>query len=130
MYKEGDREEQVTVAKPLDIGSFIYFMRTIPLEVGQTYTFSQYFKPSGNPVVIKVVRREKVKTPAGTFDAIVLQPTIKAKGLFSEDGKAEVWLADDSTRMMVQLKSDMSIGSINMYLAKYQLGTPAKPPVQ
>jgi hypothetical protein len=127
MFKEGEGDERVTVEKPLDNGSFFYFVRTIPLEVGQTYTLSQYYKPEANPVVIHVARRERITVPAGTFNTIVLQPKIKTKGLFSEDGKAEVWLTDDSTRMMVQMKSDLAIGSINMYLSKFKAGAAPKP---
>ena len=36
-----------------------------------------------------------------------------------EDGKAEIWLTDDDRRLMVQMKSDMKIGSLNLYLRSY-----------
>ena len=116
---KGEGEDQPSVANPLDDGSFLYFIRTIPLEVGRTYTFNRYFKPDRNPVTIKVVRRERVRVPAGTFDAIVIQPQIKAKGIFSEDGHAEVWLSDDDNRIMLQMKSRLKIGSLNLYLTRY-----------
>ena len=115
-YKENDKPEQPTVAEPLDDGSFFYFIRTIPLEVGKTYSFDRYFKPDRNPVTVTVVRRERIKVPAGTFNAIVLHPTIKAKGVFGEGGQAEIWLTDDSTKMMLQMKSKLKIGSLNLYL--------------
>ena len=41
---------------------------SIPLEIGRTYTFNRYWKNDGNPVTIKVLRREKVKVPAGEFE--------------------------------------------------------------
>lgn len=116
MYQEGTKPEQPTVSAPLDDGSFLYFVRTIPLEVGKEYSYSRYFNPASNPVTIKVLRRETVSVPAGTFKAVVLQPTFKTKGIFSENGKAEVWITDDSRRMMVQMKSKLSIGSLNLYL--------------
>ena len=43
IYKElvaGEGEEQASVANPLDDASFLYFIRTVPLQVGQTYTFT------------------------------------------------------------------------------------------
>jgi len=116
VYKENDKPDQPTVAEPLDDGSFFFFLRTIPLEVGKTYSFNRYFKPDRNPVTVTVVRRERIKVPAGTFDAIVLHPTIKAKGVFGEGGQAEIWLADDSSRIMLQMKSKLKIGSLNLYL--------------
>ncbi|HZF73554.1 MAG TPA: DUF3108 domain-containing protein [Gemmatimonadaceae bacterium] len=116
--KKPSKEEQ-SVSQPLDDGSFLYFIRTIPLEVGQTYDFNRYFRPDRNPVRIKVLRKERIKVPAGTFDAIVVQPVIKTKGIFSENGHAEVWLSDDDRHIMLQLKSKLSFGSLNLYLKSY-----------
>jgi hypothetical protein len=112
-------KEEKSVSNPLDDGSFLYFVRTIPLEVGQTYDFDRYFRPDRNPVRIRVLRKEKVKVPAGTFDAIVIQPVIKTKGIFSENGHAEIWLSDDDRHIMLQLKSRLKFGSLNLYLKSY-----------
>jgi hypothetical protein len=111
-----EKPEQPSVADPLDDGSFVYFVRTVPLEVGKTYEFQRYFKPDRNPVTIRVLRRERVKVPAGTFDAVVVQPVIKTKGVFSEDGHAELWISDDEQRMILQMKSRLSFGSLDLYL--------------
>jgi len=112
-------KEEKSVSQPLDDGSFLYFIRTIPLEVGQTYDFDRYFRPDRNPVRIRVLRKERVTVPAGTFNAIVVQPVIKTKGIFSENGHAEIWLSDDDRRIMLQLKSKLSFGSLNLYLKSY-----------
>jgi len=112
--------EQPSVADPLDDGSFVYFVRTVPLEVGRTYEFQRYFKPDRNPVTIRVERRERVKVPAGTFDAIVIQPVIKTKGVFSENGHAELWISDDDRRMILQMKSQLSFGSLDLFLTGIQ----------
>ena len=112
--------EQPSVADPLDDGSFVYFVRTVPLEVGRTYEFQRYFKPDRNPVTIRVERRERVKVPAGTFAAIVIQPVIKTKGVFSESGHAELWISDDDRRVILQMKSQLSFGSLDLYLTNIQ----------
>jgi uncharacterized protein DUF3108 len=114
----GKPDHQPSVADPLDDGSFLYFLRTIPLEVGKTYEFNRYFRPDRNPVQVTVLRREQIRVPAGTFDAIVVRPTIKTNGIFSEGGRAEVWFADDSTRRMLQMKSRLSFGSLSLQLRR------------
>jgi hypothetical protein len=103
----------------------MYFVRTIPLEIGQTYSFNRYFRPDRNPVQIRVLRKETVSVPAGKFETIVIQPVIKSKGIFSEKGHAEMWLTNDSRRLLVQMKTDLSIGSLNLYLRGYVPGTVA-----
>jgi hypothetical protein len=113
------------VRDPLDDGSFLYFIRTVPLSVGQTYDFPRYFKPDRNPVRVRVLRKESVKVPAGRFDAVVIQPIIKSKGIFSENGRAEIWLSDDDRRIMLQMKSNLSFGTLNLYLKSYTAGTAA-----
>lgn len=109
--------------QPLDDISFMYWARTIPLEVGKTYTFNRYFKADGNPVIVKVLRRDTVKVPAGTFATIVLQPIIKTKGLFAEGGSAELYFSDDARRMLVMMNTKMSIGTLGLQLQKYEAGT-------
>jgi hypothetical protein len=120
IYIENDREPMASVDFPLDDGSFLYFIRTIPLEVGEEYWFDRYFRPDRNPVRIIVLRRERITVPAGTFDAIVIRPIIKTRGVFSENGRAEVWLSDDSARVLLQIKSRLKFGSINLYLKSYR----------
>jgi len=120
--EKGEVEHAPSVDDPLDDAAFMYFVRTIPLEVGQTYDFNRYFRPDRNPVQIRVLRKETVKVPAGTYQAIVIQPIIKSKGIFSEKGHAEMWLTDDSRRLLVQMKTDLSIGSLNLYLRGYVPG--------
>jgi HAMP domain-containing protein len=125
-YSEnGEVEHAPSVDDPLDDAAFLYFVRTIPLEVGQTYEFNRYFRPDRNPVRIRVLRKETVTVPAGKFETIVIQPIIKSKGIFSEKGEAQMWLTNDPRRLLVQMKSNLSIGSLNLYLRGYVPGTVA-----
>lgn len=116
VYRENDKAELPTVPHPLDDASFFYFVRTLELEVGKTYSFERYFRPDRNPVIIKVLRRESIRVPAGKFNAIVIQPIIKSKGIFSEDGEAQIWFSDDADRIMLQMKTRLKFGSLNLYL--------------
>lgn len=114
-------DEMPTVPKPLDDASFLYFVRTVPLEVGKTYTFNRYFRPDRNPVIVKVLRKETIKVPAGTFNTIVIQPIIKSQGIFAEGGEAQMWLSDDDRRMMVQFKAKVPyLKTLDLYLSSYK----------
>ncbi len=116
VYLDPIRGELPTVEEPLDDGAFLYFLRTIPLEVGRTYSWNRYFKPDRNPVTVTVVRRERIRVPAGEFDAVVLHPKIKTKGIFAESANAEVWIADDASRMMLQMKTKLPAGNVQFQL--------------
>src|SRR4029450_7545553 len=43
IYQESDKPEQPSVPEPLDDASSIYFIRTVPLGIGRTYSFDRYF---------------------------------------------------------------------------------------
>lgn len=127
-YRElGKDSEERSVSDPLDDAAFLYFVRTVPLEVGREYTFDRYFIPDRNPVRLRVVRRERVKVPAGEFNAIVIQPIINARGIFSESGRAEIWLSDDDQRIMLQMKSRFARISLSLHLKSYRPPTSTLP---
>jgi hypothetical protein len=121
-FTERGKPEAPGVAEPLDDASFLFFVRLQPLEVGRTYEWARYFRPETNPIKVTVLRKERVRVPAGTFDAIVVQPAFKSKGIFAEGGQAQLWLADDPTRRVLQLRSKLSFGSLNLYLTSYTPG--------
>lgn len=120
VYTDEQGQEFASVSDPLDDGSFLYFVRSVPLEVGREYEFNRYFKPDRNPVRIRVLRRERVRVPAGEFDAVVVQPIIKAKGLFSEGGHAEVWLSDDPRRQILQIRTRFAGLRLSLHLTAYR----------
>jgi uncharacterized protein DUF3108 len=110
--------------EPLDDVSFLYHLRTLPLVVGEVYRESRYYKAEGNPVVVRVLRKERIKVPAGEFEAIVVQPRIKSDGLFGEDGEALVWLSNDKRRLPLRVRARIKIATLTMDLESYLLGRP------
>lgn len=128
-YRRLDNNEvgRIPTDRPLDDVSFLYYVRTLPLEVGDTYTIPRYFKEDGNPVVIRVLRKETVTVPAGTFQTVVVQPIIKTDGLFGEGGRAEVFFTDDERRILVRMTSRVPvIGSLSLHLRSFRAGAPMR----
>jgi hypothetical protein len=111
----------------LDEAAFIYFVRSIPLEVGETYEWDRYYRFDRNPVILQVLRRETVKVPAGEFETIVVRPIIKTGGIFAEGGEAEVYITDDERRVPVRLNTKMRVGSVTLELTDYREGEKLTP---
>lgn len=125
---EGGEGGPMPTSMPLDDISFVYYARTLPLEVGQTYSLNRYFKESGNPVVIRVLRRDRIEVPAGTFNTIVIQPIIQTDGLFGEGGEAEIHFSDDERRLLVYMRSKVPVmGSLTLHLRRIEEGVPLNP---
>lgn len=118
--KEGEAKPvQASVRRPLDETSFLYYLRTVPLRVGMDTSFGNYFMADRNPVKFRVVRTDTIEVPAGRFAAIVVKPVFQSK-LFSEGGDAQIWLSDDDDHIMLQMKSKVRWGSLNLYLKSYR----------
>jgi hypothetical protein len=122
-WVERNEIHPLPTSEPLDDLSFLYFARTLPLRVGDTYTLNRYWKTDGNPVVLRVLRRDTVEVPAGTFSTIVVQPIIRTDGLFSQGGEAEVHFTDDARRIPVMLRSRVPVmGELTLRLREYHAG--------
>ena len=115
--------DTITVAAYVqDALSALYFVRTQPLEVGQS-VFVDNFTDGGNyPLEVRVYRREKVKIKAGEFNCLVVEPLLQTTGVFKHEGKLTVWLTDDRVRLPVLMKSKVVVGSISAELTDYKLG--------
>jgi hypothetical protein len=122
-YIEKGKPERPSVSHPLDDGSFLYFIRTVPVELGATYEFARYFMPDRNPVRLDVLQRDTIDVPAGRFGALVIRPVIKAKGIFSEDGRAQIWISDDADHYLLQMTSHLKFGTISLHLRSRTMRT-------
>jgi hypothetical protein len=72
---------------------------------------------------VRVLGRETVKTPAGKFKCVVLEPLLKAGGIFKNKGRLVIWLTDDERRIPVLMKSKVMIGSVKVVLREIRPGT-------
>jgi len=53
-YREAGRDTTApTVPDPLDDAAFLYWIRTVPLEIGKRYEYRRYFRPERNPVIVR-----------------------------------------------------------------------------
>jgi hypothetical protein len=127
--QDNDEAGDLGSALPLDEIAFIYFIRTLPLEVGKSYTFSRYFKKDGNPVTVRVLRKDQRETEGVVYNTIVVAPEIQTDGLFGQGGKAEIHVTDDERRIPVYVKSDIPNfpGSLTLHLRAVREGIPLNP---
>ena len=126
-YREVGRDTTfATVAQPLDDAAFLYWIRTVPLEIGKRYEYARYFRPDRNPVIIEVLRRERVGVAGKKWDAIVVRPKIpQGRGIFAEKSETRIWLSDDARRIVLAIQSNFSFGQVTLKLK--ELSVPEQP---
>lgn len=118
-----DKNDTVTVQPYVqDALSALYFIRTQPLTVGKALFIDNFTDGKNYPLEVKVHRKEKIKTKAGEFDCLVVEPLLQTAGIFKHEGKLTVWLTDDRLRLPVMMKSKVVVGSITAELTDFKLG--------
>lgn len=96
-----------------DVLSALYYLRTQDLVVGKEYSLDAQSGDKAWPLTVKVVKKEKVKVDAGTFECFVVEPAIReGAGIFQAKGKLWVWLTADDRKLPVLMKSKIAVGSI------------------
>jgi hypothetical protein len=120
-YREEGRDTTfATVLEPLDDAAFLYWIRTVPLEVGKKYEYARYFRPDRNPVIIEVLGRERVSVAGKKWQALVVRPRIpQGRGIFAEKSETHIWLSDDPQRIVLAIQSNFSFGQVTLKLKDY-----------
>jgi len=105
-----------------DVLSILYYARTREMAVGETLNVDSHSGRKVYPLAVKILRRERVEVPAGTFDCLVVEPMLKAGGLFKHEGRIWVWLTEDAIKLPVLMKTKVIIGTVDAKLKTYRLG--------
>lgn len=105
-----------------DAISTLYYIRTQPLKVGQSFFVDNFIDGKQMRLEVKVTRREKISVAAGTFECLKVEPMTETVGVFENSGALTVWLTDDRVKMPVLMKSKIKVGSITAELTDYKLG--------
>lgn len=115
-------EDTVPIApRTQDVLSAMYYVRTLPLEVGQSISVANHTDGKNYPLVVNVLRKETVTVDAGTFDCFVVEPMLRGPAVFNQKGRLTVWLTDDRYKIPVLMKSKVVIGSVAAVLKEYSL---------
>ena len=106
-----------------DAFSSLYYVRTQELIPGQDILIDNHTSKKNFPLKLKVLKKEKVKVSAGEFDCVVVEPVMRAEGIFKAKGRIWVWLTDDQYKIPVLMKTEVFfLGSISAQLKEYNRG--------
>lgn len=102
----GEDGAWVAPAKPLDELAMLYYLRTLDLAPGQNIALRGYFKNGWNPVMVRVLAREVVKTGNGR-QVSCLRLRVSASG-----AQSEICLTDDARRIPAEVTVPLSFGRV------------------
>lgn len=113
---------------PLDELSFIYFLRTLPLADGEMNEHVRHFDPERNPVVVRVLGRERLRAPIGDFQTVVVEMKVRDAGRFGGQGTLRLHLTDDAQRLPIRIETSVPLaGTLVLDLVQAILPDVASP---
>lgn len=116
-FIEKERSEVEFRGRFFDPLSCLYYVRRVPPEIGKTMHVEVFDNKRLWNVEVKFLRRERVQTPAGDFDTVLIKPMLKSEGLFIRKGDIYIWLSSDARRLPVKMQTKMKLGSVTALLA-------------
>lgn len=96
--------------------SLFYYLRTLPLKVGDLMDFTTFDNGEFINFQVTVHRRETVHVPAGAFHCLVIEPFKKGTSLLKNRADMTIWFTDDERRLPVKIQSRTSFGSMTFRL--------------
>ena len=122
---DGTRGESLS-STPLDELSFIYFLRSLPQQPGRTYSFDRHFDAARNPVTVRVMEGDSIRTRAGTFGTVIMEMHVLDPRRYQGEGIIRVSLSTDAWRIPVRIESTIpTVRSLTMTLDSLTHGTQA-----
>jgi hypothetical protein len=102
-----------------DLMSAMFVAGAQPLEVGRNFMLPVADAMRVVAVTFKPEAREEIKTPAGTFQTIRVEPTADA-GVVKNRGNIWIWYSDDSRHLPVQMRARLFWGTITLRLTSIE----------
>ncbi len=102
--------------------SAVFYLRFFQWEVGKENAFRVTNDEKNLVFRGKCVRKERIKTDAGEFDAIVIKPEVELSGKFETIGDNYIWLSDDDRRYILRIESKIKIGTLVSEVEKIEPG--------
>ncbi|HVC08639.1 MAG TPA: DUF3108 domain-containing protein [Elusimicrobiota bacterium] len=99
-----------------DVLSSLYYIRSQKLVPGEDIILDVNTKQNW-PLVVHVLGRRVIKTPAGTFHTILVKPAVRRDGIFIQKGRnLEIWLTDDARKIPVLMRVELFFGHVEASL--------------
>ena len=115
-YSDGDKTKKPIKVSPgtFDPLSVFYFTRTLDFKEKAVLTGSVTDGSKCVEGVARIVKRETITVPSGTYDTYLIEPDLKhVGGVFekSKDAKIRLWVTADQRRIPVKIASKVVVGS-------------------
>ena len=102
-----------------DVVTGFYYVASLPLQPGNTYTFPVNDGNKTTEVRARVEARDQVKVPAGAFQTVRVKAEALS-GALQGGGTVWAWFSDDANHTPVQMRSKLGWGTLLFRLQRIE----------
>lgn len=103
--------------------SAVFYMRVFQWTVGKEHQFRVADDEKNISFSGRAVEKTKLKTDAGTFDAIKIKAEIVSRGNLAKATDFYLWVSDDDRKYILRIEVKLPIGSLVSEVSKIKAGT-------
>jgi hypothetical protein len=120
--REGDVRDGI-IASGCDALAAFYHVRAQDIRVGGELSFPYADATRNETVTVKVIKKETVTVPAGTFECFLVQPMLEEEtGIFRQHGQVYIWVSADEYKIPVKITGLTWFGEVRCELEEFIQG--------
>ena len=106
-----------------DILSSFYYLRNQDvkgLKRGDEIAIDMFMDSQVYPFKLRFLGKEVLNTRFGKIKTIVFRPLVQSGRIFKAQESVTIWITDDSNKIPIKMKADLSVGSLRAELEAYK----------
>lgn len=128
VVKIDDRKEQKISFREFegnvqDLLSAFYYLRnydTDNLKTGDYINVDILMADETYKFKLKILGRENIKSKFGTIKCLKIRPYVQSGRIFKESESVTMWVTDDENHVPIQIKAELTVGSLKADLYDYK----------
>jgi hypothetical protein len=117
------KDTTVPFSNVQDLLSSFYYLRNQDvkdLEKGDEIAIDMFMDSQVYPFKLRFLGKEVLSTKFGKVRSLVFRPLVQSGRIFKAQESVTIWITDDSNKIPIKMKADLSVGSLRAELEAYR----------
>ncbi len=124
------KDTSVAFKNVQDMLSSFYYLRNADvknIKKGEEIAIDMFLDSQVYPFKLRFLGKEVIRTKFGKVNTLLFRPLVQSGRIFKAKESVTIWITDDANKIPIQMKADLSVGSLRAELETYKgLANPFK----
>ena len=117
------KDTSIAFSNVQDMLSSFYYLRNKNvknMQKGEEIAIDIFMDSQGYPFKLRFLGKETLKTKFGKVKTLIFRPLVQSGRVFKAQESVTLWITDDTNKIPVKIKADLSVGSLRAELEAYK----------